>query len=440
MKLYRVRRRLSLTYLFSIILLLFCTLLYTYSIADRAKDKLSISANLAKDGLNLAISDVVITGKNEVITDASQIYKFFSLDGLSIDVNLISKDIEVFYIVEKDGKQFIARQKLSELISSRDILFYLTIFTAIFLFIFCFIKEKRRLDFIIAAFSSSHDAIFLTDESGVVEMVNDMFLKYTGFKESKIIGKKYFLFNPPRRSSDIEMEINENLKRLGFWQGEYHGRDSRGGDIPQILTIKKLPFRKSKYLGMFYCLTEYKKTINELRQIAYYDVLTGLPNRKYFESLLVENMKNSRSNYKNKIALLFMDFDGFKNLNDRYGHTVGDHYLRLISFAVNGALKQNDILARLSGDEFGVILLDVKDDVQLKSRIDKILVAGKSRFNISGHENVGTSLSIGAVTYPTADDIGFIELIKRADRAMYKAKQDGKDRFAIYKEIGFNTK
>lgn len=316
---------------------------------------------------------------------------------------------------------------------------FISIFLGLILLLYIvkFFQNLFSIRLLDAIFNCSHDAIFITDKDGKVTHINEVFLKSTNYKKDKILGKK-ILFKD--KATPLEELIYEELRRNGFWQGEFVSKDSSDNEILQFLTLKELTSKPKKYLGVFYPLGEYKKRIKSLEEIAYYDSLTKLPNGRYFESLLVNEMNKTKRQYGKKMALLFIDFDDFKHLNDTYGHAVGDEFLKLISFKIKASLDQDDIFARLSGDEFGIILSNVRDDIWLERKILEILSVGKSKFTITSKAQIGTSLSIGVAIYLAGDDIGFKELLKRADRAMYMAKVQGKANFVIYKDIGFNNK
>ena len=181
---------------------------------------------------------------------------------------------------------------------------------------------------------------------------------------------------------------------------------------------------------MFTEISQIKQKESELAKIAHHDALTGLPNRVYFMKAAQRFTTNSGENSK-LMAVLFIDFDGFKAINDTYGHEVGDMFLQAISKAMSGLLRKGDILARLGGDEFGAIIGDLQSKDAAHVLLDRLLGISKMKFNLKGNE-ISASISVGAAFYDGSEKIDFPGLLSRADRAMYRAKTSGKNRYCIF--------
>ncbi len=359
---------------------------------------------------------------------ALNLYRSFIFKSIAYLVVSVLLIILIVFVISSYENYFIS-QKL--------VFIYILLALLLLLYIIKFYQSLFPIRLLDAIFNYSHDAIFITDKDGKVTHINEVFLKSTNYKKETILGEKVIFKDKPMPLEEI---IYKELRRVGFWQGEFISLDSSGSEILQILTLKELTCKPKKYLGIFYPLKEYTKRIKNLEEIAYYDALTKLPNRRHFESLLTNEMNKTKMQYGKKMALLFIDFDDFKSLNDTYGHAIGDEFLKLISFKIKTSLSKNDIFARFSGDEFGIVLSNIRDDIQLERKILEILNVGKTKFDIANNLQIGTSLSIGVAIYSAENNIGFKELLKRADRAMYMAKLQGKGNFMIYKDIGFNNK
>lgn len=396
----------------------------------------SLFLDSVKNKLNYKLYDVTFIEKQ---SDIKAFYNSYDANSLNFAKNLQTKTIDAFIILQ-DGKIYeISRANLVKIFPIKLMVIYIFLILIAIIFLLKLNQESYPAKLLYSIFNYTHDAIFITDKDGKVIQLNDMFLKILNYKKEVVLGQQ-MLFKSTKSSTPLENEISEEVKKTGFWQGEFITKDSSGNEIPQILTIKELSCRPKKYLCAFYPLDEYKNRIKNLEQIAYHDGLTNLPNKRYFETLLTKEMSKAKKTFGYKMALLYLDFDDFKVLNDTYGHGVGDEFLKLVSFSLKSCLGKDDVLGRLSGDEFGVILADIKDEAHLEKIISEILNVGRTKFNIGEDLQIGTSLSIGAVIYPTIDDIGFKELIKRADKAMYTAKMQNKGKFTIYKDIEFNNK
>lgn len=282
-------------------------------------------------------------------------------------------------------------------------------------------------------FLRSLEAILITDEAGKILRANNAFYEITGFGESETIGQEPNFFTLAQ-DGDLLEKIKQNLigKQVSY-KDEIYGLKKDGGTFPALFTaiaIKDDFSLVSNYILMFTEISQIKQKESELAKIAHHDALTGLPNRVYFMKAAQGYTANAGSSGK-LMAVLFIDFDGFKAINDTYGHEVGDMFLQAISKAMSGLLRKGDILARLGGDEFGAIIGDLKDEQAAHMLLQRLLGISKMKFNLKGNE-ISASISVGAAFYDGSEKIDFSGLLSRADRAMYRAKTSGKNRYFIF--------
>lgn len=283
-------------------------------------------------------------------------------------------------------------------------------------------------------FLRSLEAILITDEAGKILRANNAFYEITGFSVGETIGQEPNFFAPEQEGGDVMERIKQNLIGLQVsYKDEIYGLKKDGGTFPALFTaiaIKDDFSLVSNYILMFTEISQIKQKESELAKIAHHDALTGLPNRVYFMKA-AQSYTASASAQSKLMAVLFIDFDGFKAINDTYGHEVGDMFLQAISKAMSGLLRKGDILARLGGDEFGAIIGDLKDEQAAHMLLQRLLGISKMKFNLKGNE-ISASISVGAAFYDGSEKIDFSGLLSRADRAMYRAKTSGKNRYFIF--------
>ena len=283
-------------------------------------------------------------------------------------------------------------------------------------------EEKLRLAE--KVFQHAGDAILITDDRSQIIDVNPAYLKVTGFTREEVLGR-----NPSVASSGMHDRafydgMWRSIKKTGSWAGEIWDRRKNGQVYPKWLTIsavKTSDGKLSNYVGIFRDVTERKSVERELEQLAYYDSLTNLPNRSLFQDRLRHDLESANRRGEN-LGLLFIDLDGFKYINDTFGHEAGDQLLGEVSNRLQTCFRKSDTLARIGGDEFTVILPDVKSRSDLEKIAQNVIEALKKPINVAGHETI-IGASIGISTYPE-DGIDATTLLKCADAAMYWAKKE----------------
>lgn len=290
-----------------------------------------------------------------------------------------------------------------------------------------------------SVFSNSHEGIMLCGKDGLVMRTNKAFSDITGYNEEEVLGRyPSFLF--AKNKEESVQALRNSLTKDDVYRDEIEGLSKKGEIIPAIVTINAIRDDKGEitnYMIMFMEIYGIKEREEKLQLIAHYDALTNLPNRIYFMQIAPEFMQKAKDSGK-FMAVLFIDYDGFKAINDTYGHDVGDIYLREISAVMKKALRENDFLARLGGDEFCAIIPNIDDKSSLTPILNRLLEASNTKFNIK-NEKIGASASIGVAFYNGDEEVEFKDLLSRADKAMYNAKTLHKGGFSIYEDMGANS-
>lgn len=297
---------------------------------------------------------------------------------------------------------------------------------------------QKELLLTAAVFENSAESIFITSSKGKVIRVNESFCRITGFSREDIIGYPVSKFESDLVAGEENKTIRKKLVLEGSWQGELFYRNHLGESLPcwsSFTVLRDDHGQVENYVGMFIDTSEQKASEERIQYLAYYDALTGLPNRSLFQDRLKTALTHSERSH-NSVGLLFLDLDRFKPINDSFGHPVGDQLLKLVAKRLQSCIHEDDTVARMGGDEFAIVLNDLPDPdhvVNVISTIcERILNAIAEPFMLGGKE-VFTTASVGAVIYPQ-DGVDSTELIKRVDTAMYHAKNDGKNNFQFYAE------
>ena len=295
------------------------------------------------------------------------------------------------------------------------------------------LKEKEAaLRLAGQVYSSSSEAIFVSDSQNRIIAVNPAFSKVTGYPEPEVLGRDFSFLSEGLQEDSIRPEILHSLKESGKWHGEILYRRRNGEIFPVQLTIDTV-FRDDgnvyRRIGLFMDITERKKSEEIIWRQANFDVLTGLPNRRMFlERLDQEIRKANRA--KERIALLFVDLDRFKDVNDTLGHHVGDLLLIEAARRLESCVRETDIVARLGGDEFTVILTGIRSRMDVDRSAGEIVDRLAAPYHLGG-EPLLVSASVGITLFPD-DESSFEQLLKFADQAMYASKEKGRNRFSYY--------
>lgn len=279
-------------------------------------------------------------------------------------------------------------------------------------------------------FQESGEAIMVTDENRRVVEVNAAFTRITGYAPGEIIGADSALLQSGTHDKAFLGKVWQAVLDYGHWQGEIWSCRKNGDRFAQwanISVVRHPDGAAHRFVVQFSDITEKKKKDELIWLQAHFDMLTNLPNRRLFRDKLIETMEASQ-----RFALLFIDLDRFKEINDTMGHDMGDLLLVEAAMRIGNCLRKNDTVARLGGDEFTVILPDTVDPTHLGTVVRSILEALRRPLLLDG-ESVRISASIGLTLYP--DDAGNVEdLLKNADQAMYGAKAKGGNCYEYFTE------
>lgn len=295
------------------------------------------------------------------------------------------------------------------------------------------IQNEAYLRLAAQVFSTSGEGIMITDAQQVIVEVNKAFTRITGYERSEVIGQKPDLLSSDRHDATFYDQLQQTLRSEGQWSGEVWNRRKTGDVYPEWLSVSVIfdeTGEPKNYVALFSDMTERKAAEANIRHMALHDYLTGLPNR----FLLLDRFNQAvaaakRDNYL--FAVLYVDLDRFKPINDTLGHSVGDLLLCLIAERLTAAVRATDTVSRQGGDEFVVLVadLDTLDDVNLI--VQKMLQSLAQPCTLQGHEITVTS-SIGVAIYPDdGEDLDI--LLKHADIALYSAKEEGRNNSQFYR-------
>ena len=276
---------------------------------------------------------------------------------------------------------------------------------------------------------STGEGIIITDLQGRIQETNPAMVHMTGFSEDELIGQTPNIFKSCMHPPEFYRSLWESIDRDGRWEGEIWNRKKDGTLLPFWLSInilKDLEDKPSKFVAFYIDITQLKQTQEKLNNLAFYDSLTGLPNRALFMDRLDQVLSRALRE-KNRFALLFMDLDHFKDVNDGFGHQAGDELLILAAHRIKAQVREADTVCRLGGDEFTIILEDVHKSSDAALVAKKIIEALRQPFIIQDREiYIGTSVGIAIYPY---DGATIQELVKNADAAMYDAKEQGRGQY-----------
>ncbi|GAB6042714.1 two-component system response regulator [Endothiovibrio diazotrophicus] len=281
---------------------------------------------------------------------------------------------------------------------------------------------------------NTSEAIILTDPTGTIIDINPAFTKITGFNREEAIGSNPRQFKSGRHDDDFYAAMWQRIADTGAWRGEVWDRRKNGEVYPKRLTINAVYNRAGNvehYIGIFTDITEAKNAEERLERLAYYDPLTGLPNRMLFRDRLEHEFAAARRHDK-RLALFFIDLDRFKHVNDTLGHSAGDELLQGVAERLRRCVRSADTVARMGGDEFTVIVTDVVEEEDAARVARDLLDELHIPTTIRGHDII-VGASIGIALYPDNGE-DFETLTKNADLAMYRAKERGKGIASFYQE------
>lgn len=283
-----------------------------------------------------------------------------------------------------------------------------------------------------SVFSCTSEGILITGRNGLIVDVNGAFSRISGYDREEVLGRDPLTFRSSRQSPSVFRRMRRTVMRYGEWKGEIWSRRKDGEAYSVLVTISRVCDDKgqvSNYVVLFSDITSLKLQQEQLEHGAHFDALTNLPNRLLLSDRLQQAMANCLRN-QHMLAVLYMDIDGFKLINDNHGHGVGDELLIAMSGHMRSCLREGDTLARMGGDEFVVVLTDLDNIQDCMQLVNRLLLACAQSVDVNGTV-LSVTTSIGVTLYPH-DDVDADQLMRHADNAMYEAKRNGKNRFHLF--------
>jgi diguanylate cyclase (GGDEF)-like protein/PAS domain S-box-containing protein len=292
---------------------------------------------------------------------------------------------------------------------------------------------QDRLQLAASVFTHASEGIMITTPEGVLVEVNDAFTRITGYNREEALGQSTRLLNSGRQHPGFYETMWQTLKQQGHWSGEIWNRRKSGEVYAELLNINAVHDAQGlvlRYVGLFSDISKQKEHEQRLEHIAHYDALTGLPNRVLLADRLRLTMAQSLRRAQS-VAIVFLDLDGFKAVNDTHGHEMGDKLLVALSNRMQKSLRDGDTLARLGGDEFVAVLTDLAQHDAAIPVLERLRNAAALPFVVEGTV-LEVTASLGVTFYPQPTDMDAEQLMRQADQAMYQAKLSGKNRFHLF--------
>ncbi|WP_353409686.1 EAL domain-containing protein [Pseudoteredinibacter isoporae] len=299
------------------------------------------------------------------------------------------------------------------------------------------ITERRRLDerlrLVASVYENSAEGVMILNKQGIIMDVNNAFEKILGFRKAEVVGSRPEMFSSEKKHRSSYSSVWSGLKNFKQWQGEIWNHHKDRSHRPSWLTISCVydGDELTHYVGLMTDISQIKKSEEMLYQLAHHDTLTGLPNRLLLNERLEQAMRYALRRERH-VAVVFVDLDNFKFVNDGMGHAVGDKLLKQVAEILSETVRADDTVARIGGDEFLLVLGDIQNPENVGYVAEKLLKKINSKVTVDG-QDLRVSASMGVAVYP-GDGEDKSTLIRNADAAMYRAKSSGKMNFQFYTE------
>lgn len=295
--------------------------------------------------------------------------------------------------------------------------------------------NEERLRQAAAILESTHEGVMMTDTDNRILMVNRAFTEITGYTEKEAIGKLTSMLSSGRHDKEFYASMRASIKMVGHWQGEIWNRRKNGEVYPELLSLSAVKNESSEiinYVGVFSDISKLKATESKLEFLAHHDPLTRLPNRLLLLSRMEHALEIAQRDGK-LLALLMIDLDRFKDVNDSFGHLAGDELLQQVADRLTSQLRGIDTVCRLGGDEFTVLLEDVAQPEDA-ARVANVIIAALSEpWHLSNGAEVRIGASVGISLFPQHGTIPE-DMLQHADTALYQAKIEGRGRFKYFSD------
>jgi len=294
-------------------------------------------------------------------------------------------------------------------------------------------KTEEKLKLLASVFTSAKEGIVITDTKGTIVEANEAYSLITGYSNDEVVGQNAGFLKSDKHDNAFYKNMWNELVRNKYWIGEIWNRRKSGEIFVERLTISAISDSEGKtssYVGLLTDITTGKDYESTLERMAFYDSLTGLPNRLLFAERINQAMMISKR-LNSMMAVCFLDLDEFKPVNDDFGHSVGDTLLVEMASRMQKCVRESDTVARMGGDEFAILLLNLNTVEECETTITKILDSIIEPFIVPNKEAVNVSASIGVTLYPH-DNAASDTLLRHADQAMYVAKESGKNQYVFH--------
>ena len=294
-------------------------------------------------------------------------------------------------------------------------------------------QKEEQIKLAASVFSHAREGIMITSSEASIIDVNEAFSHITGYSRHEVLGRNPRILRSGFHKKEYFQTLWKNLLDQGYWSGEIWNQHKNGDIIAAMLTISAVFDQQGQvqhYIALYYDITKLKDHERQLEYLAHYDALTGLPNRVLLLDRLQHSMALALRNQQ-LLAVVYLDLDGFKNVNDDYGHAAGDHVLTVVSTRMKQTLREADSLGRLSGDEFVAVLQNCGRIEETTDILIRLLNAASQSINFN-QTILQVSASLGVTFYPQSEPINADQLLSQADHAMYRAKQTGKNKYQFF--------
>lgn len=292
---------------------------------------------------------------------------------------------------------------------------------------------QQEMELASLALEHTPEGVMITDADLRIIKVNPAFTRMTGYSPRHILGQHPRILNSKRHDTSFYEAMWYSIRTKGQWQGEIWNRRKDGEIYPEwlnICAIRDANGQVTNYSAIFSDISSQNQIRNQLHNLAYYDALTGLPNRELFRDRLEKALTLTQRD-ESKLAVMFLDLDHFKRVNDSLGHRTGDLLLKQVADVLSRCVRQSDTVARLGGDEFTIMVTNVQHLEDVARIAENILKAMDAPFELNGGVQTHAGVSIGISQYPM-DGQDADSLLKHADNAMYRAKEKGRHGYEFF--------
>jgi len=290
---------------------------------------------------------------------------------------------------------------------------------------------QAQLSMLDKIFDTTVEGIVITDTNGKIEKINPAAQRILGYTPAEVIGKNSRIFKSDRHDLHFYADLWASLKKKGIWQGEIWDRRKNGELCPLQMTITSLfdsHRQANRFIGVFHDMTEMRTQEKKIHFQTYHDALTGLPNRHLFLDRLKIALRHCKKD--RKLAVLMVDIDDFKQVNDSLGHTIGDLLLKQASTRIRECVREHDTVARQGGDDFILLLEDISDIAVATQTMERLTESFQTPFSVN-EKQFFLTVSAGIAIAPDDGTEGDT-LVSNADLAMYRAKEKGKNTFSLF--------